>query len=111
MSAHPGAIVLIVYYALVDLGKTQSWFSAAELFRRIQTLRSSPTGKSAFDSFTQQYMKHHRKDFPKTLTTEARLKGWLGLHVSGKPVYWFEERPGSFRLKREHLSRLSNYMP
>ena len=111
MTSHPGAIVLIVFYSLRDMGRLRAWFSTTELSTGIQRLRSAPQAKRVFVSFIHMYMKHHRKEFPTTLLTEAGLKGWLRLHVDKKPVYWFEERSGRFRLRQEHVSRLSRYMP
>jgi len=111
MSSDPGAIVLIVYYSLRKAGCSRAWFSAREVFVEIQRLRFNPQGQQVLAGYVREYMKHHRKEFPTTLLTVARLTGWLRLHVDKKPVYWFEERNELFRLKKEHVSRLTSYMP
>ena len=111
MTGHPGAIILIVYYSLKDFGRLQTWFSAEELFSWIRQLRTDPHAKRLFTGFVSLYMKHHRKPFPLTLEEKTRLDNWLNLHVNQKHIFWFNKQNSKFRLKSEHLERLSDYMP
>ena len=110
MTGHPGAIILIVYYALKRHKRTKTRFSPQELFDWISSLRKEPHGRRVMQGLVDVFMKHHRKPFPSTLEEVGRLAAWLRLHVNGKPIFWFTEHAGQFQLKEEYLSRLDSYM-